>query len=124
MATAEVPPTVHVTEIFLPRRLYTEGKVEFQLSIGGRLKFDFENERAYLWFSDAPAWIDRQKADKVRRIDIWVKGKRPAQDQYGQGTYVGLALVVVLGILATIYAQRLQWNTDRVMGINPGKYWI
>ena len=124
VASADVPPIRHVTEIFLPQRVYPEGKVDYQLSIGGRMKFDFPNQRAYVWFSDVPAWIDKKKADKIRRIDIWQKGKRPVQDERGFGTWLSLALIVFLAVIAMIYAQRLQWRHDEAVGLKTPNYWI
>ncbi|ORY26618.1 putative cytoplasm protein, partial [Naematelia encephala] len=64
------PTTPSITEIYLPSRHYQEGKVSWLVSPGGRLKFDFPNQRLFVWFVDAPPDpSSRPRKQSVRRID-------------------------------------------------------
>jgi hypothetical protein len=103
-----------VTEIFLPKRVYTENNTQWTVSSGGQVIFDWDNHRVWMWFVDSPA--ERREAEKVRRFDIWVPEKARKQGiSTMQGTLLILALAV--GALAAYYVQMMEWENERRMGL-------
>ena len=113
-----------MTEIFIPRRLYPEGQVEHQLSVGGRMRFDFDNQRAYVWFNDLPAWRDKGKADKIRRVDIWRKGGRTKPQGVIPWSTVWFIVFLLLGLAGVVSIQQWQWRLERRKGIAIGEGWF
>ncbi|CAD6570060.1 MAG: hypothetical protein TREMPRED_005575 [Tremellales sp. Tagirdzhanova-0007] len=112
------PSLAEVTEIFLPRRWYKEGDIEWLASSGGRIQFDWERERVWVWFVDAPRPDEKPRPDRVRRFDIWVPSKVKSK-QMTMPSFVAMAsLVVVIGLAIAWYLQNLQWEMERKRGIN------
>lgn len=117
----EVPPTPNeITEIYLPKRVYPEGKVKHFLSSGGRIQFDYPNQRAWVWFADPlPSFDARPKKDTHRRVDIWVPQPTPPTS-----IWVYLVWLVVLGLAVYIafWAQERQDRQNKAWGL-PAADW-
>ncbi|WVR08558.1 hypothetical protein IAU60_005613 [Kwoniella sp. DSM 27419] len=111
--TKDDPSIEEVTEIFLPRRMYKEGQIYWTASIGGRVQFDWPNERMYVWFEDSAIPFDfgprGDGENRVRRVDIWVPNRKGKQ---GLSTRQVVMVVVVflLAALVAAYAQKVEWD--------------
>lgn len=112
------PRTSEITEIFLPRRIYPKNLTKYLLSPGGRIYFDWERERAYLWFVDPPVADDAVSTKKkTRRIDIWI-GLR--QENLWKWWHVPLFVLFWLSaIVFALWLQRYDWERERKMGLTP-----
>nr|XP_019008152.1 cytoplasmic protein [Kwoniella pini CBS 10737]OCF46933.1 cytoplasmic protein [Kwoniella pini CBS 10737] len=115
---SEVTPTVEeVTEIFLPKRVYSEKSISFALSVGGKMLFDWDNQRCWVWFVDPPNhrtldYGPRGTEDsKIRRIDIWVpdKVKTPS---WTPSQIFAIILFVIIAILGVWLAQETEWRKE------------
>lgn len=76
--TSDTPLPAHVTEIFLPKRMFkTEADVAYTLSPEeGRISIDIENQRAFVWFEDGDPDDHEKKPEAYRHVEIWVKGRK------------------------------------------------
>ncbi|OCF33707.1 cytoplasmic protein [Kwoniella heveanensis BCC8398] len=114
VTTAE-PEISEVTEIFIPRRVYQEGSFDWTVSIGGKVQFDYENERMWVWFEDSALPNDfgprGNGSVKNRRVDIWVPGKK--RESWTQGKVVAFVLFFVLAFIGVWYAQHIEWEKER-----------
>jgi len=114
------PSLPEVTEIFLPKRLYRERDFDWIASSGGRVIFDWERERVFVWFIDVQRPDERPRPDRVRRFDVWVPSKvKPKQlSKPLRGS------LLIFGTLLALYIawrlQAYQWEHDRQAGINSG----
>nr|XP_019051096.1 cytoplasmic protein [Kwoniella bestiolae CBS 10118]OCF30026.1 cytoplasmic protein [Kwoniella bestiolae CBS 10118] len=115
--STDIPSIEEVTEIFLPKRVYTEGQVRFALSLHGKIYFDWPNQRCWVWFDDPPYHhsIDLgprgTKENKVRRVDIWVPGRtkpRPWTTLH----LLGIVLFFVVAVLGILKAQEIEWDKE------------
>ncbi|GMK54726.1 hypothetical protein CspeluHIS016_0113120 [Cutaneotrichosporon spelunceum] len=86
----DAPARSRLTEIFLPGRHYKEGQVKWFASSGGRMHFDWERQRLWVWFDDTDESINRGKA-VTRRVDLWV---HDARDRAKPVEVLGLLIVV------------------------------
>ncbi|WWC98544.1 hypothetical protein V866_005436 [Kwoniella sp. B9012] len=117
--STEQPSIEEVTEIFLPRQVYSEGQVRFSLSLGGKIYFDWANHRCWVWFEESPHhnFIDlgpRGTAEhKVRRVDIWAPNKaKSSQKGWTIPQILILILCLVFGLLGVWWAQEIEWNKE------------
>lgn len=118
-----MPSTAELTEVFLPKRHYTESNTSWTVSPGGRVLFQWDKQRAWVWFADKipSTKSEREALDRPRRFDVWVPGKK-AKSRGGWATsraaQVVLALVVLaLGLAVTYWAQMAEWENERRMGL-------
>lgn len=100
-ATDELPSTAQITEIFLPRRVYKQELTKYLLSPGGCIRFDWEAQRAYVWFVGTPSLQDRPE----RRVEFWI-GVREANHRRWWQTLL-LITVWVLTIALAMWVQKL-----------------
>lgn len=107
----DAPPRARVTEIFLPRRHYKEGAVKWFASAGGRVHFDYERQRLWVWFDDTDEFIARGKV-VTRRVDFWVL---EARDKVKPAEVLGL-LIVVGGFCFFLANEWVRYTT--------GKPWV
>ncbi|WWD20684.1 hypothetical protein CI109_105160 [Kwoniella shandongensis] len=109
------PQINEVTEIFLPRRVFREGEIEFSASVGGRLQFDWPNQRLWVWFEDSPQIIYETKTpDRRRRIDVWVPAKASkSEGEWKTWHYVVAALVAIVALWVAYAAQMMEWENNR-----------
>ncbi|KAK6906628.1 cytoplasmic protein [Kwoniella mangroviensis CBS 8886] len=117
--STDQPTIEEVTEIFLPRRVYSEGQVRFSLSLGGKIYFDWANHRCWVWFEESPhhKFIDlgpRGTAEhKVRRVDVWVPNKaRSSQKGWTISQILLLILCLVFALLGIWWAQEIEWDKE------------
>jgi len=116
---SDTSPIPEITEIFLPSRIYKQGKIEFMVSPGGRLQFDWERQRLFAWFSDTPGDSGRRVAEKTRRIDIWVpKGGKGSEGLH----WVWALLLVVIAVLVAWRLQVWQYDMERRAGVKGGDW--
>jgi len=109
-----------VTEIFLPRRVYKENDIDWLLSPGGRMQFDWEGERAWVWFVDKWNPLAKPRLDRVRRVDLWVPSKAKSK-QLSTTTLVSLIVPVASVILWIAWRlQQYQWERERRAGLASG----
>ena len=116
MRAPEVPHPKDITEIYLPSRTYAGVDVECLVSSGGRIKFDRENSRAYVWFVDEANGDNARKVDMPRRVDIWVSHKNHDEDHFWRNLLIGI-IVVVLAALLAWREQHKQWAFEEREGI-------
>jgi hypothetical protein len=122
-ATSTTPPPIsELTELFLPRRIYPSHATKYILSPGGRIYFDWPNQRAFIWFVDPdhssdPRLAKLSKSARTRRVDIWVGTKKVEVWKWWQ---VLAILVAVLAVVAGVTALQLaDWEKERRMGLKP-----
>lgn len=99
-----------VTEFYLPRRTFTKANTQWNVSSGGRIHFDWEHQRAFLWFVDIPP--ERRVQDMVRRVDIWVPS-RTRKDGITLVQGIGMLVALLLGLALTYYVQLVEWDRDK-----------
>ena len=102
-----IPAQADLTEFFVPKRIYPEGKTSIQLSSGGRCTFDWPNERLYVWWSDIYP-PHGGPTDRLRRVDVWVPEKRAKTRGWETEYIVKWVVFVVLALLVAYGAIRLQ----------------
>jgi hypothetical protein len=103
-----------VTELYLPRRTFTKANTQWNVSSGGRIHFDWENQRAFLWFVDIPP--ERRVQDMVRRVDIWVPS-RTRKDGVTLIQGIGMVVALLLGLALTYHYQLIEWENERRVGL-------
>lgn len=118
------PSTEGITELFLPRRIYPKHLTKYILSPGGRIYFDWENQRAYIWFIDKPnSEVDgipsavKSKKVRTRRVDIWV-GERQIPGWEWWHTLL-MVLAWLLAVVGIVWMQKRDWSNERRMGFKP-----
>jgi len=118
--TSSEPPVSEVTELFLPSLHYKEGQFQATLSTGGRIRYDYPAQRAYISFVDAEDGSRRQT--KVRRIDIYVPGKSRGTGNISSWQVV---LFVIFALVWGVVAWRTQMNEiwwDKKLGYTHSKW--
>lgn len=121
------PEKAEVTEIYVPSRTFgSVDKVRYQLSHGGKILFDLENDRAYIWFIDT-AYSSKGKVEQHRRVDIWVP---EISEREGDGKAWWQWLLYLLVLAISLWAGRNlqihQWRTERLNDIQvlQSKFWF
>jgi len=112
-----------MTEIFLPSHIYKAGEIQVQLSQGGRVYFDWEKERAFLWFEDV--YAPRGIVEKQRRIDIWLKDSSRLSSRSRLPLPLAQIVTIVVALVLIVLAWRLQvYETarERRAGIPPTQW--
>ncbi|WWC65076.1 uncharacterized protein I303_107690 [Kwoniella dejecticola CBS 10117] len=113
----ESPSIEEATEIFLPRRVYTEKSVSFALSVGGKILFDWENQRCWVWFVDPPNHKTLDYGPRgndeieTRRIDIWVPSKAK-QPSWSAAQILGILIFTIVALMGIWHAQEMEWNKE------------
>ena len=114
----DAPPSAAVaTEIYLPTRVYKEGQVEWLVSPGGRLQFDWERQRLWVWFVDVPSPTEKPRPDRVRRVDVWVPVKAKSMSDISILQWVLMVMGTALALALGWYVQSYQWERERKAGI-------
>lgn len=119
-----VPKLADITELFLPSRTYgSADKVRYQLSIGGRILFDLDNDRAYVWFIDSPA-VARGRPQMTRRVDIW-SPEVSARARKGTPLWQWIAYFLTFAFIAGAgwQFQQMQWENESAQGIQSKLKW-
>jgi len=97
-------------------------EIDFLLTVGGRVRFDLENGRAFIWFVDAPS--DNRRPLRPRRIDIWVRERVTNKKDIPGWLGIVAAFAIPLFIYIAWWAQNLQWKTEKEQGIKMAPGWI
>nr|ODN96011.1 cytoplasmic protein [Cryptococcus depauperatus CBS 7855] len=109
------PSPPEYTEIFLPRRIYKPDEVEWTVTQGGKVIFDWDNQRAFIWFEDSAMVAHSAKEDmKSRRFDIYVPGKK-VEEGWTMWKIVSAILILILAIWAGYKTQIMEWEKDKVI---------
>ncbi|ODO10633.1 hypothetical protein I350_01230 [Cryptococcus amylolentus CBS 6273] len=116
--SSSAPDPSEYTELFLPRRVFTESNLKWAVTAGGRVVFDWENERAYVWFEDsAEVAFNAKEQMKTRRIDIWVPEAAPKDvgEVWTIKKFAILVIILAFGALMAYIAQQHEWSKDDVI---------
>ena len=124
VAPDATPPLAQVTEFFIPR-VYTSNpaKVKYYLSLGGRVKFDYPNQRAYVWFVDTDRRDPQYTAmdgRTTRRFTMWVEGYYQ-EKEWALWQRLAIVLIFLAGLAMAVWLQSVEWDKDRRMGREPWK---
>jgi hypothetical protein len=113
------PALAHITEIYLPYRVYGTRKIDQVLSAGGRILYDLPNQRAYVWFVDVPTEeeVYRKKTERHRRVDIWIPEAAESARQSSPWFWTLAALVFAVFLAVGYWAQVKQWEKEEVWGV-------
>ncbi len=106
-----------VTEIFLPRRVFKEGAVDWMVSTGGRAQFDWERERMFVWFIDKYDPYAKATPERARRVDVWVPSKAKTKQTATPLAWVLTVVAIVMSLGLVYWAQMLQWKHETRAGI-------
>ena len=113
--TSKTPATSEITELFIPRRAYSEKDIAYHLSPGGHIQFDFEAQRAYIWFVDIPDERWAKKTEKGRRVDIWIPARSGSNKGISRLQILVLVISIALALRALVHFQRKQWDQDEMI---------
>lgn len=118
------PATEHITEFFLPKVYVTNrAKVRHFLSLGGRVVFDYPNQRAYVWYVDTDRKDPQYTAmdgRSTRRFTMWVEGYYQ-EEGWALWQRLGMLVIFLGGLALAVYLQSVEWDRDRKLGFEPWK---
>jgi hypothetical protein len=117
----DTPSAKEVTELFLPARHYTEGKFYHSISTGGRIRYDYPNQRAYVWFVDTDI-RGSQTAPKVRRIDFYVPERARDTGKVSSTQAWGIVLFAILFLGIAWWTQMNEIWWDKKLGYTHSKW--
>lgn len=114
-----------MTELYLPAQHYKPNHTYFALSSGGRIKLDYENQRAWVWFIDS---VEEDRAMpnriKIRRIDLWATDKIKDPSAWTGTQLKWGILFAIFWVLLALWAQRNEIMWDRKLGFTHSKWGI
>ena len=93
--------------------MYKEGDVRWLVSPGGRIQFDWERERLFVWFVDTLHPGGKSKPDQPRRVDLWVSSRAPSTDIMNRRGWILIAIGTVFALILAYYLQTIQWEEDK-----------
>ena len=125
-ASNNEPPTSEVTELFIPAQHYREGRFRHTISSGGRIRFDFAIQRAYVWFVDtAPPQGGRPRSmEMIRRVDFWVTDKARGSGIITPQQVMWFVVIAIVGALVALWAQYNEIQQDRMLGFTHSHWKI
>jgi hypothetical protein len=100
----------------------SQEEVAFQLTVGGRVRFDFEKGRAFIWFVDAPS--DNRRPLRPRRIDVWVKERVANKKDIPGWLGAVAALAIPLFVWIAWWAQNRQWSMEKEQNLKIAPGWF
>ena len=101
-----------------------QAKVRDFLSLGGKVVFDYPNQRAYVWYVDTGRKDPQYTAldgRTTRRFTIWVEGYYE-EKPWALWQRSAVIVIFLLGLAMALFFQRMEWDRDEREGVKSANW--